>query len=90
MGKEQGDYLSNLGKRTAGTTWVSQLMQKVWKLKHSMWLHRDSFVHKEGKSMPQHEEGAINRAIKEEFIIGRDKLLMEHAQWIYRVWSGRD
>lgn len=47
-------------------------------VKHSMWIHRNSFVHKEGKSMHQHEEDAVNQVIKEEFIIGQDRLPMEY------------
>ena len=77
-GKEQGDHLSSLGKMTTGTTWVSQLIRKLWKLQHSMWLHRNSFVHKDSKSMHQHEEDAVNTVIREEFMIGRDRLPIEY------------
>ena len=76
--REQGDYLAAQGKKMTGTTWVSQLIRKVWSLQHSMWLHRDSFVHTAGKSMHQHEEEAVDTVIREEFIIGRSGLSMEY------------
>ena len=69
--REQGDYLSALGKRTTDTTWVSQFICKIWILQHSLWVHRNSFVHKDGKSMHQHEEEAVDRVIREEFLFGR-------------------
>lgn len=74
--REQGDCLSQMGQKMTGTAWVSQFIRKLWSLQHSMWMHRNSFVHKDGKSMHQHEEEAIDRALREEFILGRSGLLM--------------
>ena len=76
--REQGMYLLALGKRTTGTTWISRLIRKVWELQHSMWIHRNSYVHKDNKSIHQHEEEALNRVIREEFVRGRDGLSPEY------------
>ena len=76
--REQGEYLSAMEKRTTGTTWVSQFIRKIWTLQHSLWIHRNSFVHKDGKSMHQHEEEAVDQVIREEFIFGRNGLPMEY------------
>ena len=76
--REQGDYLFALGKRTTGSTWVSQFIRKIWMLQHALWIHRNSFVHKDGKSMHQHEEEAVDRVIREEFLFGRNGLPMEY------------
>ena len=76
---EQGDYLLDLNKRTTGTAWMSQLIRKLWNLQHAMWIHRNSFVHSDKKSLHQHEEEAVDRAIREEFIIGRNGLSGEYA-----------
>jgi len=107
--REQGDYLLSLQKKVTGQTWMSQLIRKIWTLQHAMWTHRNSFMHKQGKSMHAFEEEAVDKTIREEFIIGRNGLEQEYdglfrgnvhrllksnptlkAQWIYRVWSGRD
>ena len=77
--QEQGKYLTALGKRTTGTAWMSQFIRKYWQLQHSMWIHRNSFVHKDGKSIHQHEEEAVNRVIREEFIFGRNGLPNEYS-----------
>ena len=76
--REQGDYLSALGKRTTGTTWVSQFIRKIRNLQHSMWIHRNSFVHKDGTSLHQYEEEAVNQVIREEFILGRNGLPQDY------------
>ena len=39
-----------------------------------MWLHRNSFVHRSANSVHQHEEEALDCAIRMEFIIGRNGL----------------
>ena len=72
--REQGDYLKELGFQKTGTMWVSQFMRKLWDLQHRMWIHRNSFVHDDKKSLHQHEEEAIDNSIREEFIIGRNGL----------------
>ena len=78
--KEQGQYLTTLGKRTTGVTWVSRFIRKIWDLQHSMWLHRNSFVHdNNSKSIHQHEEETLNRDIREEFVRGRDGLSQDYA-----------
>ena len=76
--REQGNYFLALGRRTTGTTWMSQLLRQLWKLQHSMWIHRNSFVHKAGKSMHQYEEEAVDAVIREEFIIGRNGLSQDY------------
>ena len=43
-----------------------------------MWIHRNLFVHEAGKSMHRHEEEAVDRAIREEFIIGRNGLSIDY------------
>ena len=76
--REQGNYFLALGRRTTGTTWMSQLLRQLWKLQHSMWIHRNSFVHKAGNSMHQYEEEAVDAVIREEFIIGRNGLSQDY------------
>ena len=76
--REQGNYFLTLGRRTTGKTWMSQLLRQLWKLQHSMWIHRNSFVHKAGKSMHQYEEEAVDAVIREEFIIGRNGLSQDY------------
>ena len=71
---EQGKYYGALGKLTRGETWASKLIRKVWDLQHKMWLHRNSFVHRSANSVHQHEEEALDCAIRMEFIIGRNGL----------------
>ena len=70
--REQGDYLLSLQKKVTGQTWMSQLIRKIWTLQHAMWTHRNSFMHKQGKSMHAFEEEAVDKTIREEFIIGRN------------------
>ena len=77
--RAQGAHLDALGKKTTGTTWMSQFIRKVWNIQHSMWLHRNSLVHKGGKSLHKHEEEAVERVIREEFIIGRNGLPQDYA-----------
>ena len=79
--KEQGQYLTALGKRTTGVTWVSRFIRKIWDLQHSMWLHRNSFVHdNNSKSIHQQEASRIIiRVIREEFVRGRDGLSQDYA-----------
>ena len=76
---EQGQYLTALGKRTTGISWVSQFLRKLWDVQHSMWLHRNSFVHKDNKTIHQLEEEALNQVIREEFVRGRDGLSHEYS-----------
>ncbi len=76
--KEQGAYLKALGKRTTGVTWISRFIRKLWDLQHKMCLHRNYYVHKEGRTVHQHEEESINRVIHEEFARGRDGLAQEY------------
>ena len=77
--QEQGTHLEVLGKMTTGTNWMSQFIRKVWTLQHSMWIHRNSLVHKGGRTMHKLEEEAVERVIREEFIIGRNNLTHEYA-----------
>ena len=77
--QEQGDYLHGMGLKTTGYVWMSKLIRKLWLLQHSMWIHRNSVVHKEGKSMHQHEVEAVDRVIREEFIFGRNGLSQDYA-----------
>ena len=86
--REQGDYLSALGKRTTGTTWVSQFIRKIRNLQHSMWIHRNSFVHKDGTSLHQYEEEAVNQVIREEFILGRNGLPQDYGGLFRVMWIG--
>ena len=44
-----------------------------------MWIHRNSFVHKEGQSLHQVEEEAVSQGIQEEFIIGRNGLNQDYS-----------
>ena len=44
-----------------------------------MWLHRNSFVHKDNKTIHQHEEEALNQVIREEFVRERDGLSHEYS-----------
>ena len=74
----QGRHFSALGKRTHGTTWTSKLIRQVWDLQHKLWVHRNSFVHQSGHSVHQHEREALDRAIRMEFIIGRNGLEKEY------------
>ena len=76
--REQGDYLSALGRLTTGQTWVSQFIRKVWQLQHSLWIHRNSYLHQDGKTMHQHEEEAVDQVIREEFLFGRNGLPREY------------
>ena len=77
--REQGEYLSDLGKKTTGTAWVSQFIRRLWDLQHAMWINRNTFVHNDKKSLHQHEEDAIDRVIREEFILGRNGLSHDYA-----------
>ena len=69
---EQGNYLTALGRRSTGKTWTSQLIRHLWTIQHSMWTHRNSFVHKAGQSIHQYENEAVDTVIWEEFIIRRN------------------
>ena len=77
--QEQGKYLSALGKRSTGTTWMSHFFRELWKLQHSMWINRNSFVHKDKTSMHKHEIEAVEKVIWKEFTIGRNGLPSEYA-----------
>ena len=58
---------------------MSKFICKLWDLQHKMWMHRNSFVHSDSKSIHQHEEEVINRCIREEFIIGPNGLDINYA-----------
>ena len=75
---EQGNYLTALGRRTTSKTWTSQLIRLLWKIQHSMWIHRNSFVHKVGQSINQYENEAVDTVIWKVFIIGRNGLLQDY------------
>ena len=77
--KYQGDYLKSLGKLSSGTSSVSRLIRQVWSLQHKMWLHRNSFVHKDGGSGHQAEVDAVDMTIWREFLFGRDGLSQAYA-----------
>lgn len=75
----QGDYIRSLGKSSSGTVCVSRLIRQVWSIQHKQWLHRNSFVHKDGGSGHQAEVDAVDMTIWREFFIGRDGLSQAYA-----------
>ena len=68
----QEEHLKQLGSKLTGQLWMSRLIRQVWALHKKMWLDRNSYVHKPGRSIHQAEEEAVNEAIKAEFARGRD------------------
>ena len=46
-----------------------------------MWLHRNSFIHKDGGSVHALELEAINQTLRMEFILGRDGLSGDYASF---------
>ena len=76
-GELQGNHLENMGKKTTGTGWISQLIQKVWTLQYNV-RSNNNYLHRQHKGLNVQEEEVINKVIKEEFIIGKDALPPEY------------
>ena len=70
----QDRHLQKLNKKTTGISWLSKLLRKIWTLQHSMWEHRNKFVHSSSHSLHEYEDQAVSVAIHFEFLIGRDGL----------------
>ena len=70
----QNKHLKALGRKTSGTTWLSQLVRKVWGVQKRMWDHRNSFVHKTKTSIHDKEVEAVTKAIERECRRGLDGL----------------
>ena len=80
---EQTRYLTQIGKAYSGKIWVSKFIRQVWNLQHRMWTHRNEYLHKDSKSIHEHEQAAVDEAIRFECSIGRDQLPREY-QGLFR------
>ena len=63
----QTKYLMANGSKVPGTTWMSRLIRKIWKLHKNMWIERNSHVHKSEGSCHSAEQQAVEEAIRWEF-----------------------
>ena len=70
----QTQHLKNSNSKLSGVHWMSKFIRQIWKLHKKMWLDRNSYVHRGGKSIHKVEEDAIHNAIRQEFERGRDEL----------------
>ena len=68
----QSNYLEGCGKKTTGVSWMSQLIWKLLKLQKDMWKHHNEFLHKDGRSIHDHEKKKVDDAIQREFNISRE------------------
>lgn len=70
----QDKHFKSKGKRSTGLHWMSRLLQRIWDLHHSLWQHRNSFLHKGKKCLHELEREAVDKSIRWEFALGKDGL----------------
>ena len=70
----QDHHLKASSWKLSGVSWFSKVIRKLWDLQHSLWEHRNKFVHGSESSVHAYELEAVNQSLYYEFMIGRDGL----------------
>ena len=57
----QTHHLVSIQSQRSSVLWISQLQRRIWKVAWTLWEHRNTILHSEGKTIHQYEADLINQ-----------------------------
>jgi hypothetical protein len=65
-------------EKKSSLLWISRVQRRIWLIAWNMWMHRNTLLHNNGKTIDSFEMPALDEEIQQEWDTGLDQLAVQH------------